>query len=544
MPNVLTMSYVQALVDAVKADNAIVALARAYHNGEQDTYMTDRVREFLDVHKNKKFCVNICRTITLAVKDELSVSGFNTTEKADKEGSKTQAAWAWNLWTKNQMDNVQSEVHESALSERETFIMLEWDYDKERIKFTHNYRFTDLDSDPAGDGQGVWMIYENDDVNQKPICAVKEWSMSTYDQEGQLTLRRRRNIYYPNEIQKWVYDTQWEHYTEPIDLESEAPPEPWPIPWVGKDNKPLGIPVIHFRNVGLMPEAWDAIPLQDAANKTLIDILASNDLTAFKMLVAMGWYPTTDGQPPKDDGSNLLKVGPGQFIGSANPNAKVDVIEGSDPGPLMGSLQDIIVAAAQITSTPTARFTTTKLIAAAETLKMQDMQLKKKAKDRRVLFGNSWEQCLVVARRMTNFFGSEPELDEEIDFSTIWADNETLEDLQQKKDIGVPQETIWSEAGYSQEQIALMKKSDEYQLQIMGKIWPWISKTPESVDILNLLLTELGFTVQVTKPEPEPEPEPKVDEQGNPINVDPLNLKKDLPTGKTPEISGEKPKGT
>jgi hypothetical protein len=543
--NPLTMSYIEALINSVKEDNAIVALARNYHNGNQTTYMTSRVKEFLDIHdENRKFCINICRTITLAVKDELSVSGFNTTEKAKADGTKAQATWAWDLWTKNHMDAVQAEVHESALSERETFIIVEWDYSNLRPTFTHNYRFTDLEND--GDGQGCWMIYKNDDVNQDPICAVKQWTQTDYDETGQPTLRIRRTVYYPDHVEKWIYSSTWEHYIEPPDpLKPEVPPEPWPIPWTRRDGKPRGIPVIHFRNVGMMPEAWDAIPLQDAANKTLVDILASNDLSAFQMIVAIGWYPTTDGEPPKADGSNLLKVGPGQFIGTRDPTGKIDAIKGQDPTPLMSSLQDIIVAAAQITGTPTARFTTTKLIAAAETLKMQDIQLKKKAKDRRILFGDAWESCLVMARKVANDFGTEVALDETIDFDTIWADDETLEDLQAKKSLGVPVETIWSEAGYSQEQISLMKKTDEYRLAIMGKIWPWISSTPEATEILTEMLQALGYNVTLSTPEPEPPQE--VDANGDPIppaQDTPKGAVQPTKPGAKPDQQGVKPERT
>ena len=277
----VNMSYIDALIDAVKKDDAIVVLARQYHAGEQTVYMTTRVKEFFDLHPNvKKPCLNICRTITLAVKDELSVSGFNTSEVSDASGVKAQATWAWDLWTRNHMDAVQAEVHESALSERETFVIVDFDYDNLRPRLIHNYRFTDLEA--GGDGQGCWMLYQNDDVNQPPRCAVKQWIQTNYDETGQATSATRRTIYYPDHIEKWVSEgSTWSHYIEPPPSDPAIPPEEWPIPWVGADDKPAGIPVIHFRNVNLTPEAWDAISIQDAVNKTLIDILESNDLTAF-----------------------------------------------------------------------------------------------------------------------------------------------------------------------------------------------------------------------------------------------------------------------
>lgn len=531
-PVTVNMLYIDALIRAIQDDDAIVALARKYHNGIQDTYMNDRVKEFLDVHPNRTFCLNICRTIVLAVKDELSVSGFNTTEKADAEGVKKQSQWAWDLWTRCHMDTVQSEVHESALSDRETFIIVDWDYKKTRPRFVHNYRFTSLEDDEFTGGQGCWMIYENDDVNQPAKCAVKEWIQTDYDATSTAVVHIRRTIYYPDHIEKWVSasgGSDWEHYVEPstiADADGNIVPEPWPIPWVDKLKQPLGIPVIHFRNVGMMPEAWDAISIQDAINKTLVDILASNDLTAFQMFAAMGWYPTTDGEPPKADGSNLLKVGPGQFIGTRDPNGKFQVISGDDPTPLVAALQDLIVMAAQVTGTPTSRFTTTKLVASAETLKTQDMQLKKKAQDRRVLFGDSWEACMEMARKLTNFFGTDPQLDETVLFTTIWTNNQTLDDLKAKKDLGVPEEILWSEAGYSTDQIAKMKATDEYKATMAG----WQS---------SMYLAQ--------HPELRNPPTTPGDGGGNTDTTGGGNGKNAATkptTGKQPVTPGEKPKGT
>jgi len=526
------MSYIDALVKAIAADDASVALARRYFNGDQDVYMTARVKEFLDLHSGvKPFSLNICRTVVLAVKDELSVSGFNTSEEMAKDGIKPQAKWAWDTWTANHMDAIQAEVHESALADRETFIITDYDYEKNRPRFTHNYRYTSIE-DQGGDGQGCWMIYENNDVNQPAKCAVKEWVQTTYDKDGTATSNTRRNIYYPDHIEKWFNDSgTWKHYApDEAELQKDENgnpiPEPWPIPWIAKDGKPLGIPVIHFRNVGMTPEHWDAIPIQDAANKTFVDVLASDDLTAFQMLIALGWFPTTDGEKPKADGSNLLPVGPGQFVGTRDPQGKVQVITGSDPSAMVNALKDFVLLAAQVTGTPTSRFTTTKLIASQETLKEQNTQLKKKAADRRVIYGDAWEACMEMARRLQNTFGvGLPELDETITFFTVWLNNQTSEELLEKKKFGIPEEILWAEAGYSTEQIALMKKTPEYA----AKIAKW------EQDALP----------------PEQKMQNNVDENGNPIPP---------PEGKKPpeqlaaaikarteqrsDSTGEKPKGT
>ena len=212
------------------------------------------------MHANNKFRMNVCRTVVSAVVDELDVVGFDTGEVADNEGKKKQAEWAWEMWTENHMDTVQDDVHQAALRDREAFVIVEWDSDKKRPNFTFNKRFVDTSAN--GDGEGCWMIYENDDPNQRPLAAVKQWTEIYYDVNGFKRTRTRRNIYYPERIEKWVNDGRWRHY--------EEDGKPWPINWKMLDGRPIGIPVIHFKNKDMRPEAWDAIPLQDAVNKQLV----------------------------------------------------------------------------------------------------------------------------------------------------------------------------------------------------------------------------------------------------------------------------------
>jgi len=187
-------------------------------------------------------------------------------------------------------------------------------------------------------------------------------------------------------------------------------------------------------------------------------------MNAFQVFVALGFYPTTDGQKPNEDGSNLLSIKPGSWVGTTKTKNEADVktVSGQDVSPMLNTLKDLIVLTAQITSTPVSRFVVGKQLAGEGTLKEQEQPLKKKAVNRRTLFGNSWEDCMAMARRLTNFFGS-GNLNEEVSLSAMWLYTESLDELEKKKKLGVPQEQIWVEMGYTQDQIAVMKESPEYQ---------------------------------------------------------------------------------
>lgn len=492
------MAILEGMLNDMLEDHKMIVLARRYHLGDQDVHLDSRMQEFLDLHSGSNpFRLNICKTVVNALSDELTVVGFDTNEAADAQGIKKQAKWATDVAAQNRMDALQGDVHLAAFRDRETFVIVDWDENNNRPRFTHNSRFTDVAAD--GNGQGCWMVYENDDPNQPARCAVKQWTEIHYDKSWQPEFITRRNVYYADRIEKWLYDGGWRHYID-ADVQVEvdedgATPEAWPVPWVDNDGKPLGIPVIHFKNKGLMPEAWDAIPMQDAVNKSLVDVLATSDMSAFSLLAALGFYPTTDGQAPKADGSNLLSIKPGSWIGTTKSKNDADVkkIEGTDVTPAINALKDLIVLTAQITDTPVSRFVVSGQVAGEGTLKEQEQPLKKKASDRRVIIGNGWEDCMVMARKLENLYG-DGGLDETVNFSTLWAHRETLDELKQKKELGVPEETIWREMGYSEAQIAEMKKTDEYKLKIAKMLWDAAKVSTEAGFVLETFLRIMGFT--------------------------------------------------
>jgi Phage portal protein, SPP1 Gp6-like len=454
----IDLAYLESLIADEADTQSAIQLAREYHKGIQTVYLTDRLKEFLDMHSEVAFRLNVCKTIVSAVNDELTVIGFDSSEP-DAEGGKKQAFWAWEVWRANRMDAKQTDVHEAALRDSESFVVVSWDAEKKRPLFTFHQRFIDVEN--GGDGQGICMVYENGDVTQSPIGAIKYWT-ETLNLDGAIKSRQRKTVYFPDRVERYYYDYGWKPYLE---ADAEGNTKVWPTPWVDADGNPLGLPVVHFYNDGYQSETSDAIPMQDAINKLFIDVLAAGDVSAFRILVALGWFPTTDGKDVASDGSNLLKVKPGMIIGTTKAGATLASIDGQDMGPMMDSLIQTILITAQITSTPASRFIATKQVAGAETLKEQDRALRKKAGRRRVLFGNAWEDVMSMARKLANLYGNAL-LDEDIQFDALWEHTETLEDLQAERDaLGVPMEFLWMKR-YSPNEVAAIKATDEYQAKL------------------------------------------------------------------------------
>jgi hypothetical protein len=469
------MAYLDWLVQQMQADEESILEARDYYNGAQEDFLTSRTREFLGLHEDNPFTLNVCETVVSAVANILNVTGFDTSEKANKDNIKEQATWAADVWKNNKMDSLQDVVHEFALADRETFLIVEWDMEQNSPRLIHNQRFVGVDA--GGDGMGVWMVYENDDIYQRPLYAVKQWVETNWNNNIPRTTTRR-TVYYADRIERYVYDNGWRRF-----MQDDVP---WPQPHVNSTGEPLGLPVIHFRNKGYRAEHWKAIPMQDAINKTLVDILAANDLTAFKSFFAIGFMPTTDGKAPAEDGSNAMTIGPGVINGVANKapdQAQLQEIEGADNKHLMDELIQLVTLTAQITDTPVSRFVITAQVAAEGTIKAQNDALEKKGEDRRGLFGDSWSQVMAMARKYDNLYGNAG-LDEEIEFEPIWKHDRTLEELQTKSQtLAIPQEQIWAEGGYTSEQIAEMKQMQSYRLQFEKQLWEGAMSATQNIPL-------------------------------------------------------------
>lgn len=429
----------------------IVVLSRRYYDGDHVLHLTKRQQAWLDEHGGKvRFTVNHCPTVVDVVVERLKVIGFNT------PGNETAAKTLWQWWQDNRMDMLQIETHRAAGRDGEAFMLVSWNEEEDRPDFTFHPRFTDLSY--RGDGYGMWLEYPNNDYLAKPTRAVKQWQETGPDRR----IITRRTEYYPDRIERKSWNgAGWNEYA---DDEIEAVQ-----PWVDKEGKPLGIPVVHLRTPGIKPDLYDVIPLQDALNKAWLDIMAAADMTGFRMLAFFGWIPTTDGKEPKEDGSNIIQVAPGQMMGTLKSpgDAAIQPIEPASAQPLLDVEERVVLRIAAITHTPTSRFVTTRQVAAEGTLKQQEAPLIAKVKERQTLFGNGWEDAMKMAVKLAETFGGQSLNLSEI--STEWENpeirDETLDidNATKKKALGVPQEKLLAEIGYTQEEVDEFKGSTEWQ---------------------------------------------------------------------------------
>ncbi len=412
---------------------------REYYDGDHDTQLTERMRRYLQIKLGTDFRSNYCPIVVDALAERLIVTGFECEGQAD-------VLWSW--WTACRLDGVQGVLHTAAVRDGDAYLLVEWDPVAQRPAFYFELAFD------GGDGMKV--IY--DEATNRPRLACKRWRAQAGEDAGYV---RRMNVYYPNRVEKYVSNDReaggmWQPYREAE--------QDWPQAWTvdgTPDGEPLGLPVVHFRNKDQgyhygQSELKDIVPLQDALNKTVIDLLAAADTTAFRIYWMIG------------DDPSKVSVAPGSWVYSTRPAAGEDSAAiGFFPGENLDNLiklkDSLAIEIARVSRTPVSYFQVSGNRPAENTLKQEESGLVGKARNRQVVFGNAWEDAFALARRLWNAFSTVAPLDETVPISTSWRDPETrndqtlLETLKIKSDLGVPRQQLWAEMGYNTDDVARME---------------------------------------------------------------------------------------
>lgn len=405
-----------------------------YYRGRQRVKLTDRIRRILP--SDLEFTDNFCEVVVDALAERLKVSGFHAKDEAIGE-------FAAESWRVNRMDHTQNVVHTEAAMKGDSFVLVDWDGENARPRYT--YQPPEL----------VCVRY--DPVTGRITMASKKWMWEP--DLGQEPIARL-NLYYPDRVEKYrARNGNWERYSDPGDAV-------WPVLWLDRQSRPLGVPIIHFRNRPASDqyghsELTGVIPLQDLLNKTLVDLTQVADVMAFRQR----WILNVKAPP---DGWGI-QPGAVWVFSADDEKAAVGEFGASDPAPLLAHIEMLVQHIAGRSRTPQHLFHTTGMVPSGEALKTAESGIVQKAKLRQVGLGNSWEDCVRMAWRVQNTFGEAVGGDPDNGIETLWEDPETrnekshLEGLALKSQLGVPHRQLWREMGYSQEEIDQMEQDIEDQ---------------------------------------------------------------------------------
>jgi hypothetical protein len=361
-----------------------VDLYRRYMDGDHRANLTREMKALLRISGDEldQFNNNYCELIVATMADRLSVQAV-----IPQPGDEAAQAWADELLRLSRLDALQMEVHESAVLDGDTFVMVDYDVENERVRFTH---------EPAWDGEtGVILVYDR--MGRKIEVAIKAWYEAGYDNV-------RVNLYYPDRIEKYRGSASGGGLM-PV---SDEPPEVW-LPGV--------VPFVHFKNrsrkslkVGNrehgVSEIDNIIPLQDALNRTLVSMVMVSELSAFQIKVAKGFSPPKQLTPgmwveitrKSADGKQSLPLQKDDVVDAF-------VLEQAQLVPFIQQAEDLRRQIGEVSRTPLAS-TAGSDSSSGEALKQREIGLLSKIKKAQTVFGNAWEDAMALAVLVQNAYGT------------------------------------------------------------------------------------------------------------------------------------------
>lgn len=334
-----------------------VKLFRDYSRGKHALTLTDKQKIILAnlaALEGHEFCDNICHQITAEARDRLRFDRWvvaplpkpgakpkGKPSKAQITGSTPEQAFLSSLYKTAKIGMRQGEIHYDTLRDAEHVLAVGWSNKKERVMVYREPWYSQDSRD------GAFIGYDGED---EPYYGFKDWHTVLLDEKGHDTNVTRRNLWFPDRLEKWVTPdggTAWEKYLDPEDNGQ------WPIPWVKVDGSPLHIPYVHFRNsgrgtinYGFSELDGGIIGFQDQINDLHWALSGSGRLTAFQMYYIAGIDPTVS-----------VDVGPGQVWKLADPQSTAGAIAAGDLTQLISLLDKKLGRVSVVSRTPEHRIT-------------------------------------------------------------------------------------------------------------------------------------------------------------------------------------------
>lgn len=372
---------------------ANVLLYREYAEGEHRSSLTEEMRNMLRIKTaeiGSPFNLNHMDNIIQKVVDRLEMTGIEANTPAATK-------WFEERLADNALDGLQLDVHEAAIRDSDSYIMVSYDDENDMPVLTQEEAF---------DGSsGIIMVYGPDKRN--PLMALKIWQEAKAGSSRAAQFVTRINAYYPDRVEK--YQTG-ERGGGLIKLEVENDGR-----WLMRDGKPIGIPIIPYKNrssksrEGGKSEIGDAISIQDGLNRTFISMIMAAELTAFQIRYAIGIKAPAALSPGMWINA-YAKDATGEFT---SPNDKQQewlssIRFGSlEQGQLIQFIEQAQFSIEQmymITRTPKPGEGGD--TSSGEALKERQNDLVGKVKRCQVNFGNSWEQTAKIMWRVQAAFGT------------------------------------------------------------------------------------------------------------------------------------------
>jgi hypothetical protein len=379
-----------------------------------------------------KFSDNLCQSVVDVQAERLEVVGFTsnsaTTETDEATGvhlvrDKVGDA-AWELWEEYDLDLVADEVHKDALL------------------FGDGFTITESDGSIWCQEPPQMAVRYSEEKPGTIELAAKTWRDAATDHVN-------LNLYYPDHVERYTTRAPQKGAT----LNASA------FESAGEDVATDSMAVAHFPNRAYsrygISELKPVLPLQDALNKSVIDMLVASEYQAFRQRWITGVEPDldADGRPQGFNASH----GPGEFLTLPGENAKVGDFAQTDMTPFHDLVDSFRAECARVSGIPPYYFFADGGggTPSGESLKTMEVRFTRKGQRQQRCFGKGWENATVAALVATD----EVDSSDGLDLNAVWdganarSESEKMDVLVKKQAIGVPNSQLQKEAGYDPDQV-------------------------------------------------------------------------------------------
>ncbi|MGW0580496.1 phage portal protein [Streptomyces sp. NPDC002920] len=248
---------------------------------------------------------------------------------------------------------------------------------------------------------------------------------------------------------------------------------------VRKPNPLKAVPVVPFENrsrLGMEPtsDLANCLPIQDAINKTVMDALTASEFAAFPQRFVTGLEIQEDenGRPiaPFD-------VGHDKLLQAEDPGAKFGTFQAADLKNYVTLVDMLVQHLATVSRVPSHYFlVNSSNTPSGEAIISAEAGLVAKVRERMLHFGEAWERVIRLC-----FAVKGDKRRDAYEMETRWRDPEYrteaqhIDALLKLKQLDVPLEFLWFEAGFTAAQISdfrEMRKQDAKAQAEIQKLLP------------------------------------------------------------------------
>lgn len=429
-----------------KIESKQIAIARynKYYSGQHEINFASEKFTTAFGRRLQNMRDNLCKTVVKAPADRLEVVGFSS--------QKTSSVYveSWETWKASKMPKISKRVHRDAFKTGDAFVLV-W--------FGADDKASIVKQDPD-----KCCVFYDPETNEIELGA-KVWR--GLDDYVYLT------VYFPDRLEKYVSKRTYKAGDIPKTLSAfqkrSVDGEAWPVP-----NEFKKCPMFHF---GLESSILDdVIPLNDALNKQIADMLVSSESNSLRQRWSSGIAYETD----PETGKQIIPFDRNsQWVATGKEEGKFGSFEDAALSDFLSSIKDFRSEIASVAGIPHYYFEmTTGDFPSGEALTKAESRFTSMIEDAQLDFGETWGEAVKLAMRIDG-----KEIDEtpaattgegaadnkKATFETQWkpaapmSENEKWDLAEKKKRVGLSQKRVLSELGYSDADIEAnaTEKNDE-----------------------------------------------------------------------------------